>query len=140
MNNLIRFDAAKQALAECKRVDEVKSIRDKAMAMQLYARQAHDRSLEQDAIEISMQAERRLGEIIQEQKETVGLASGREGKRKSLGLSKNPSDRPTLDSQGIDKNLAHRARRLAGMSEKDFDAAVAAARGLKIKSKRKKKP
>jgi hypothetical protein len=43
---------------------------------------------------------RRLGELMALQKATVGLASGREGKRKALGVEKTPSDRPTLAEAG----------------------------------------
>ena len=89
---LIKYDAACRAVAEAKAVDEVKEIRNAAIAMAAYAKQAKDRGMEADAAEIRLRATRRLGEMMQAQKETVGLATGREGKRKSLGLPENPSD------------------------------------------------
>jgi hypothetical protein len=73
---LVRYEAACRALAEAKTVDEAKDIRDKAEAMRVYARQANNKGLEIDAAEIRISAERRLGELIKAQKETVGLNRG----------------------------------------------------------------
>ena len=55
-----------------------------------------------------LKARRRLDQLRQAQKDTVGLNTGAMG----VGTSVRVSDKPTLASQGIDKNLAHQARRL----------------------------
>jgi N6-adenosine-specific RNA methylase IME4 len=123
--SLVRYDAACRAVAEAKTVDEAKDIRDKAIAMQAYARQARNRDLETDALEIRMRATRRLDQLRQAQKGTVGLNEG--GRPSKTGLAKNPV-LPTLASQGIDKNLAHNARKLGALSEEDFERAVGEAR------------
>jgi len=52
MTGLVRYEAACRAVAEAKSFDEVKSVADKASAMQLYARQAKNKELEIDAAEI----------------------------------------------------------------------------------------
>ena len=125
---LARYDAACRALAEARSVDEVKDIRDQAIAMAAYARQAKNRDLEADAVEIRMRATRRLDQLRQAQKETVGLNQGAvPGK---TGLRGNPvlDPRPTLASQGIDKNLAHQARVLGALSDEKFEALIIDAR------------
>src|SRR6266446_554536 len=124
---LVRYDAACRALAEAHSVDEVKDIRDKAVAMACYARQAKNRDLEADAVEIRLRATRKLDQLRQAQKEKVGLATGGEhgGRARIDGLRKNPSIvRPTLAMQGIGKNLAHQARVLGGLSDEKFEAVV----------------
>jgi hypothetical protein len=115
------FEKAKAALAACRRVDEAKELRDKAAGMAAYAKMANDHSLEADAIEIRMRATRRIDELIKAQAATVGLNEG----NLRRGLNNNPRDeRPTLDSQGIDKNLANEARKLGAMPENEFENAV----------------
>lgn len=115
--NLVRYDAACLALAEAKSVDEVKDIRDKAVAIKAYAKQAKNKSLEADAFEIRLRAERRLGEMMEQQPKS-------EGTRGSKVKGARVDEKPTLSDAGIDKNLAHRARRLNGLSPDEFEDLV----------------
>lgn len=128
---LIKYDAACRAIAAAKRVDEVKQIRDISIAMKAYARQAGNHDLEADAIEIRMRATRRMDQMREEQKATVGLAKGGtpyKNKGKSTGVSDTPVERPTLAAAGIDKNLAKEGRKLGGLTDREFEKAVQTAR------------
>jgi N6-adenosine-specific RNA methylase IME4 len=116
---LLRYNAARKALSEASRVDEVKNIRDKAIAMQVYAKQAKDGDLIGMATEIRKRAERRLGEIMEVDRRAGKLKRG--GDRKSK-VSEKPLK---LEAQGIDKNLADRARKAAAMPEAKYEAEVA---------------
>lgn len=131
MNELTKYEAAKYALAEAKAVDEVKHIHDVSAAMKAYARQAKDKQMEIDASEIRIRAERRLGEMIREQKETVGLnrgggepGIGRRGKE--CGATEEPhSYKPTLSDAGIDKKLSARSQQIAAIPEDEFESTLA---------------
>jgi N6-adenosine-specific RNA methylase IME4 len=128
---LVPYDAACRFLAEARSVDDVKDILNTAAAMQEYARRAKNREAEADAVEIRLRATRRLDELRQAQKQSVGLASGGEhgGRVGKDGLRKNPSNaRATLAMQGIDKNLAHQARVLGAMDEAAFERKIEEAR------------
>jgi hypothetical protein len=123
--SLVRYDAACRALAAAKSVDEAKHIRDAAIAMAAYARQAKNRDLEADAVEIRLRATRRLDQMRQAQKQSIGLSVGTKGSRiKGARVD----EKPTLASQGIDKNLAHQGRVLGALSDEKFEAVVADAR------------
>jgi N6-adenosine-specific RNA methylase IME4 len=116
-------------LAEAKSVDEAKDIRDKAIAMAAYARQAKNRDLEADAIEIRMRAERRLGEMLVEQKATVGFNKGAAGsagpgRGNAVPIENRVSNVPTLAEAGIDKKLSSRAQKLAQVSPERFEQMV----------------
>jgi N6-adenosine-specific RNA methylase IME4 len=128
---LVKYETACRALAEARSVDEVKDIRDRAVALAAYARQAKNRDLEADAVEIRLRATRRLDQLRQAQKETVGLATGGEhgGRARIDGVRNTPSIvRPTLAMQGVDKNLAKQARVLGAMDDVAFEHKVIDAR------------
>ena len=119
---LAKYDAACRAVAEAKTVDEAKDLRDKAEAMRAYARQAKNRQLEVDTAEIRMRAERRLGEIIKLQKDTVGLAKGGRPYKNLTGRDKRQVEAsPTLTEIGIDRDLSSRAQKLAAVPEDKFE-------------------
>jgi hypothetical protein len=121
--NLTKYSAAKKALAEAQRVDEVKDIRDKAMAMRAYAMQAKDRVLIDHATEIRLRAERRAGELLRDMEKNKGARG--EGRPKIGGNSKRPPKDapPKLSDLNINKSQSSRWQKLATMSEKDFEEA-----------------
>jgi N6-adenosine-specific RNA methylase IME4 len=88
--------------------------------LRAYARQAKNRTLEINAAEIRLRAERRLGELIAAQRETYGLNKG----RASRGSRTDPRNSATLAEAGIDKHLADRARRYAAIPLDEFDDIV----------------
>lgn len=131
MTELVRYEAARKALAEAVAVDEVVDIRSKAEAMRVYARQASDKGLEIQAAQIRFRAERRLGELIVAQKETVGLNAGSRGQlagKSDFGgaVVEQPEDeRPRLADIGIDRKLSSKAQKLAAMDLAEFERALA---------------
>jgi hypothetical protein len=120
MSGLVLFESALDALAECKSVDEVKGWTDRAAATQAYARMAKDKRLEVDAAEIRIRAERRLGEMLAEQKASGNMAKG----HKFAGGASTEPPAITLAEAGIDKKLSSRAQKLAAVPEKEFEAEV----------------
>jgi phage N-6-adenine-methyltransferase len=123
---LARYDAACRALSAAKSVDEVKEIHNQSEAMRAYAKQAKNKQLEIDASEIRFRAERRIGELMAAQKETVGLSRGAAGDERPNEERGSKSDpRPTLAEAGIDKHLADRARKYAAVPEQEFEDILA---------------
>jgi hypothetical protein len=130
MTDLVLYEAARTALAAAKSVDEVKKVLNEAAAIAAYSKIARDRTLEADAIEIRKRAERRLGEMMREQKAAGLMAKpnpageNQHTKKNGSGLVKTQSTAITLTDAGIDKNLATRARDAAGLSESDFETEI----------------
>lgn len=126
MTVLVRYDAARRALAEVHRIDEVKNILDKAVAWQAYARQAKDTTLITQATEIRMRAERRAGELLIEmaarkERETKG------GDRRSKSQLATLIAAPKLVDLGINKTQSSRWQRLAALDADRFESKVESA-------------
>lgn len=136
MSELVRYEAARHALAEAYRVDEVKDILDRATAMEKYAIQAKDTELSRHATEIRLRAERRLGELMAEQPKASGTRGQLKGRDSSGGTKTDPPEKsaPTLVDQGIDKHLADRARKAAAMPEAKYEAKIARQVGMAEKA------
>lgn len=118
MNPLIRYDAMLGAIAECYRVDEVKDIRDKAMALQAYARQAQNTDAERQACEIRLRAERRTGELLEDLPKDVG---GRPSETAATVAGVSPY-REALQRTHIPERTAQRYQELARVPQDVFDA------------------
>lgn len=130
MTELVRYEAARRALAEAVAVDEVAEIRSQAEAMRHYARQAGDKTLEIQSAQLRFRAERKLGELIVAQKETVGLNTGSRGQlrgKDNSGSAKSEQpedDRPRLADIGVDRKLSSKAQKLAALDSAAFEQAL----------------
>ena len=118
---LVRYDAAKQAIAEYRTVDEVKDFRDKALAIEAYAKQANDYELERDAAVARVRAERRCGELLAEMDKAKG---GRPIENRSHDSTGFVAETKTLSDLGITKDQSSKWQRLAAVPEAEFEAAV----------------
>ena len=110
---LVRYDAMCHAIAEAHAVDEVKDIRDKARAIEMYARQAQNTEAERQACEIRLRAERRCGQM---------LAGDIDRARASDGRPAKASTDPRLSDYGISYDQSSQWQKLAAVPDDQFEA------------------
>jgi hypothetical protein len=101
---------ARRALAAAYRVDEVKNIRDKAKAMEVYAAQAKDGMLIAHATEIRMRAEIRASELLAQMAKQGERDRGKAAKGLRVAT---PTNLPTLSDLGVNKTQSSRWQKLA---------------------------
>ncbi len=116
MKALVKYEAARRALAEAKSVDEVKKIRDKAEAMRAYARQAGDPEFAFWAGEIKLRAERRAGGLLKEM-----AASGEREDRGGDRKSKSPRAALKLPDLGVTNSQSSRWQQTDDLSELEYE-------------------
>jgi hypothetical protein len=117
---LVRYDAMCSAISAAHQVDEVKEIRDKAVALEHYARQAQNTDAERQACEIRLRAERKAGQLLTQMPKANG---GRPGKTPASkeGVS------ATLDDLGISYKQSSQWQKLGAMPQRDFELAIGTA-------------
>ena len=117
--DLVKYNAARQALQEAHSIDEVKDILNKSDKMRAYAKQAKDKDLEMWAAEIKLRAERRAGEMLQD----MDMAKG--GRPELTGHSEVPvnleNNTPTLSEMEISKNESSQWQQTARIPKEDFE-------------------
>lgn len=135
---MLTVERARKYLAECKDTDEVGEVRDQAKAVEMYLRSRKASiDAQQDAAEIRLRAERRLGELTKEIPRSKGAAKkgvGRRGKKNGVALDDGVVP---LSERGIDRRDAANWQALAAIPEKRFDRYVTEARqkGERISAK-----
>jgi hypothetical protein len=75
------FDDARREIANANTVQQVNRILALATGLAAAARNATDREMEAEAQILKLEAERRLGQLMQAQKEEVGFNIGTRGSR-----------------------------------------------------------
>jgi len=123
---LIKYDAMCVAIAEAYEVDEVKEIRDKAVAMEAYFRVAKNPEPERRACEIRLRSERRAGQLLGQMKKAGGGDKGRNQHATWVPPSSGMMEPPTLANMGITNNESSQWQQLALVEDDVFEAALAA--------------
>lgn len=117
------YEAMRNAIAVCEKVDEVADLADKAVAAQAYFRQSKDVENEMGASRIRVRAERRMGELLKRMADSGERATP--GEPVTQQMSRGATSAPTLSDMGIPRDRASRAMQLAAVPEDEFEAALA---------------
>lgn len=115
---LVRYDTMCRAIAEAYEVDEVKSIRDKAMALEFYAKQSKNVEAERQACEIRLRAERKAGELLRDLQKAVG---GRPLKTPPHEGKSFATKQEQIARAGLSQKQAEKFENLAKVPQEIFD-------------------
>jgi hypothetical protein len=118
--DIVLYDKMCRAIDAAYEIDEVKNIRDKAIALEVYARQAQNREAERRATEIRLRAEHRAGQL------RTAMVKAKAGRPK-IGAMRDPiSDRgaPTREDLGLTKRQDRDWQKLGRIPQEQFEAAL----------------
>lgn len=123
MTRIVKYDAMCRAIDAAYQVDEVKHIRDQAIALEIYARQARNIEAERRACEIRIRAERKAGQLSSK------LQRSNPGKRKKDLRGTIPLKSKVLRDAGISPDQAKQWELLAKIADKDFEKQLSSTEG-----------
>ncbi len=122
----VSYERAREALARCYELDEVKDWKDKAAAIASYAKQAEDYTLLDTAKRIMGRAVRRMGEILREVEPKPGA---RTDKEPCAGNGTRSVSRKSIaEEAGLSKRQKDDALRVAAIPEAKFERLIEAAK------------
>jgi len=113
---VVLYDRMVLAINECHQTDEVKNIRDQALALETYARQAQNLEAERKAIEIRIRAERKAGELLKEAEKGKG---GRNSAQAAPSLFAQAKEQAKISD-----DQAKRWQKLAEIPKEEFEQAL----------------
>jgi hypothetical protein len=115
-----RYQTMCRAIAECAAVDEVKDLRDKAVALEVYARQAQNFEAEQTAREIRVRAEKQAGKLLKAQPKAKPS-----GSNQHQDVPRDSTHPRRLADIGISRDQASQWQKLAAVPDETFEAVIA---------------
>jgi hypothetical protein len=122
---LAKYDAMCKAIAVCHSVDEVKELRSKARALEVYAAQAMNTEAERRCCEVRIRAERRAGQLLKETREAGQRAVPGDNAGAHRGHPKrSSSSASTLADLKISYDQSSKWQQLAEVPEEVFERAV----------------
>ena len=127
MTQLVLYDAALCAIAECHSVDEIKTIHDQAAALEAAARVAMNTEAERQMIEVRIRAERHGGELMRalqkaDKSEAGAKGASAQGKQAPAAAAGASIYRRTIEKAGIPERTAQRWQELAEVPRERFEA------------------
>lgn len=125
-SSLILLSKANQMLAECKTIDDVKDLMDKAATAKFYARK---HKLGKEAVgharEIEIRAEILLGEFLKEMEKNKGGKPVEQDDRLNNVINQDDSVKPpTYKNLGLTRDLASESQRLADLPEDEKEKVI----------------
>lgn len=114
-----KYQAAKEALSQCERIDECKDWADKSAALASYAKQSGDETLQHIAMRIRDRAIRRCGELLKEFEKSHGA-----NQNIGDGVDTKVTRKSAARDAGLSERQAVTAIRVANVPEDSFESQV----------------